>query len=168
MPMVPFDKYFLEVAEEETRTILVLNSRGALPDGQYGFREFYCDEPGCDCRRVVFQVFEPERDEIVATIGWGWEDESFYARASGSDGEEMKGPFLEPFAQQSEYAQQVLELCESELLSDSKYVERLERHYRMVKDAVKREPQRAIEPKAKRNEPCPCGSGKKFKKCCGA
>jgi preprotein translocase subunit SecA len=24
------------------------------------------------------------------------------------------------------------------------------------------------EPKVGRNEPCPCGSGKKFKKCCGA
>ena len=23
-------------------------------------------------------------------------------------------------------------------------------------------------PKVGRNEPCPCGSGKKFKKCCGA
>ncbi|XBO30381.1 SEC-C metal-binding domain-containing protein [Paraburkholderia fungorum] len=24
------------------------------------------------------------------------------------------------------------------------------------------------EPKVGRNDPCPCGSGKKFKKCCGA
>lgn len=24
------------------------------------------------------------------------------------------------------------------------------------------------EPKIHRNEPCPCGSGKKYKKCCGA
>ncbi len=23
------------------------------------------------------------------------------------------------------------------------------------------------EPKIQRNEPCPCGSGKKYKKCCG-
>jgi uncharacterized protein len=26
----------------------------------------------------------------------------------------------------------------------------------------------AMQPKVGRNEPCPCGSGKKFKKCCGA
>ncbi|MDT7520794.1 SEC-C metal-binding domain-containing protein [Rhodoferax sp. TBRC 17660] len=25
-----------------------------------------------------------------------------------------------------------------------------------------------MQPKVGRNEPCPCGSGKKFKKCCGA
>jgi uncharacterized protein YecA (UPF0149 family) len=28
------------------------------------------------------------------------------------------------------------------------------------------EPRRNIEPKQKRNDPCPCGSGKKYKKCC--
>jgi SEC-C motif-containing protein len=27
---------------------------------------------------------------------------------------------------------------------------------------------RRVEPKPGRNDPCPCGSGKKFKKCCGA
>jgi uncharacterized protein YecA (UPF0149 family) len=29
------------------------------------------------------------------------------------------------------------------------------------------EPVRRAEPKVGRNELCPCGSGKKFKKCCG-
>jgi SEC-C motif-containing protein/uncharacterized protein DUF1186 len=33
-------------------------------------------------------------------------------------------------------------------------------------DAAPVEPYRAS-PKVGRNEPCPCGSGKKFKKCCG-
>jgi uncharacterized protein YecA (UPF0149 family) len=28
-------------------------------------------------------------------------------------------------------------------------------------------PIRRTEPKVGRNDPCPCGSGKKFKKCCG-
>jgi len=27
---------------------------------------------------------------------------------------------------------------------------------------------RITKPKIGRNEPCPCGSGKKYKKCCGA
>ena len=26
---------------------------------------------------------------------------------------------------------------------------------------------RRVEPKVGRNDPCPCGSGKKFKQCCG-
>jgi preprotein translocase subunit SecA len=33
-------------------------------------------------------------------------------------------------------------------------------------DSVKREPIRK-EKKAGRNDPCPCGSGKKYKNCCG-
>jgi preprotein translocase subunit SecA len=31
---------------------------------------------------------------------------------------------------------------------------------------VEKEPQKRIAPKVGRNDPCPCGSGKKFKKCC--
>ncbi len=34
--------------------------------------------------------------------------------------------------------------------------------------AKKQEAYRRPEPKVGRNEPCPCGSGKKYKKCCGA
>jgi uncharacterized protein YecA (UPF0149 family) len=29
------------------------------------------------------------------------------------------------------------------------------------------EPVRRAQPKVGRNDPCPCGSGKKYKKCCG-
>ncbi len=34
--------------------------------------------------------------------------------------------------------------------------------------ALRNEPFPRATPKAGRNEPCPCGSGKKYKKCCGA
>jgi len=35
-------------------------------------------------------------------------------------------------------------------------------------DVQKVETVKRAEPKVGRNEPCPCGSGKKYKKCCGA
>jgi preprotein translocase subunit SecA len=35
-------------------------------------------------------------------------------------------------------------------------------------EAAKKQPKRRVEPKVGRNDPCPCGSGKKHKKCCGA
>jgi preprotein translocase subunit SecA len=35
-------------------------------------------------------------------------------------------------------------------------------------DEAKKEPKRRTEPKVGRNDPCPCGSGKKYKKCCGS
>lgn len=34
-------------------------------------------------------------------------------------------------------------------------------------DPTKKEPITRSEPKVGRNDPCPCGSGKKYKKCCG-
>lgn len=37
----------------------------------------------------------------------------------------------------------------------------------MLADLEVPEPYRRTQPKVGRNEPCPCGSGKKFKKCCG-
>jgi uncharacterized protein len=35
-------------------------------------------------------------------------------------------------------------------------------------EIVDQEPVRRVAPKVGRNDPCPCGSGRKFKKCCGA
>ncbi|MBL8513379.1 MAG: UPF0149 family protein [Betaproteobacteria bacterium] len=40
--------------------------------------------------------------------------------------------------------------------------------YRALDGAADRAPVTRAEPKVGRNDPCPCGSGKKFKKCCGA
>lgn len=41
------------------------------------------------------------------------------------------------------------------------------RWYYVDGDVPKPQTQRNVEPKVGRNDPCPCGSGKKFKKCCG-
>jgi preprotein translocase subunit SecA len=38
--------------------------------------------------------------------------------------------------------------------------------YNMHNDAQPQQPYRRPEPKIGRNEPCPCGSGKKYKQCC--
>jgi hypothetical protein len=181
--MMPFHACFPDVAEAETRTIYAMNV-DTVPRGQYGFIEFYCEELDCDCRRILFQVFEADRGKIVATIGWGWESAEFYDKSGHDDGEESKGPFLEPFGEQSEHAEAILQLCKDQLLTDQEYVERLKKHYWMFKGAVsqgllksfmaerepsraEREPSRSTRPKVSRNSPCHCGSGKKYKKCCG-
>src|SRR5439155_1525431 len=57
MPFVAFDKLCLETAERETRTIILQCARAGLPAGSYQFLEMFCDESGCDCRRVMFSVF---------------------------------------------------------------------------------------------------------------
>jgi hypothetical protein len=47
-PMTPFMKRFPQLAASETRSVTV-TGRDDLPDGEYGFIEFYCNEPQCDC-----------------------------------------------------------------------------------------------------------------------
>ena len=42
------------------------------------------------------------------------------------------------------------------------------RLYYMDGEARRPQAYRRVEPKIGRNDPCPCGSGKKYKKCCGA
>ena len=69
MPMVPFFTRFPEIAERETRSVFLKNHEG-LPDGEYAFLEHYCDEPGCDCERVIVNVVTPKRPtEPLAIIG---------------------------------------------------------------------------------------------------
>ena len=60
MELVPFYIRFPDLAEKETRSIFIFKS-GDLPPGQYGFLELFCDDPKCDCRRVVISVISPQR-----------------------------------------------------------------------------------------------------------
>ena len=55
-------------------------------------------------------------------------------------------------------------------INDDKEVKKwMQKHPEVLQggEAVKIETVRREEPKVGRNEPCPCGSGKKYKKCCG-
>jgi len=45
--------------------------------------------------------------------------------------------------------------------------EEIEAEEKLIKESKKVE-QLAAKSKPGRNDPCPCGSGKKYKKCCGA
>jgi hypothetical protein len=134
MPMVPLLHYFPELAVEEMRTATVQDWEG-LPDGQYGFLELYCNEAGCDCRRVLINVVTPDTGaKIWATINYGWESERFYRRWT-RDSEMASwstGARLDPLGEQTRYAEALLELFRL-VIQDPAYVERLKRHYRLFK-----------------------------------
>jgi len=172
MPMEQFHERCAEVASRERRSIIIRN-HDRLPDGQYGFFESYCNEAGCDCRRVFLTVLSPDHEGILATINYGWESRAFYRRwTSGpqdeEDLDELTGPVLAPMNPQSNLAPALLELFE-EKVKDPEYMERLARHYRMFKEVVNREgeyPELVRGKRTPRNAPCPCGSGKKYKRCC--
>ena len=134
--MVPFNTLFPDLAVNETRTIIV-EGRDDLPDGEYGFVEFYCNEIDCDCRRVIIHVLSPTApSKIWATISFGWEVAEFYNKWTGGD---MKGPFLDPLNVQTAYSSALLQLFRF-VLRDSKYVDRLRKHYELSKQRMQEKP----------------------------
>jgi hypothetical protein len=139
MPMTPFFERFPELGPAETRSVKVTGAPD-LPDGEYGFFELYCNEPGCDCRRVTILVLRPETGwrKVWATISYGWESLEFYRKwIHGPDTRDMQGASLDPLNEQSRYSAALLELFKTVLQSPG-YVDRLKRHYQMFRATVDR------------------------------
>lgn len=108
-----------------------------------------------------------------AVINFGWEDASFYAAWMREDDPDMVaellGPALHLGPAQGRHANAILEMAKQLVLSDKAYVARVKRHYAMFREDVEQSnrlvPDRRST-KIGRNDPCPCGSGRKYKKCC--
>ncbi len=149
MSMAPFHTRFPEIAKHETRSVTV---RGApeLPDGEYGFIEFYCNDPGCDCRRVVINVVcSTTGPKVWASINYGWESLEFYEQWMGNkeSARGAQGATLDPFNQQSPYSRVFLKLFEEVCLADPIYVARLKRHYELYKAKLPKKPLSFARPK---------------------
>jgi hypothetical protein len=192
MGMTSFYAVFPKLAETEVRTVTIPpGSDLGTPAGIYGFGESYCDEPGCDCRRVMISIISKRTRASVAHINMGFD----------ADGE-MAGPFLDPLNPQGPPAAALLRFFTHMINRDADYLARLQRHYVLFKEHVDRRPysgppfakpgevkrvaqldtprpslpsgarMRFPSPtvrrdtKIGRNAPCPCGSGKKYKRCC--
>ena len=84
MPFTPFYNKFPEIAEEETRSITIFNDPKFSNDS-FGLVESYCDEIGCDCRRVFLNVYSEKQNKMLAVITFGWENEKFYSNWLGLD-----------------------------------------------------------------------------------
>jgi hypothetical protein len=149
MPYAPFHERFPEIAEKETRMVTTIN-HPELPQDEYGLIELYCDEPGCDCRRVMFNVHSLQQREPLAVIAYGWESKEFYAKWFGDDDpeiiNELKGPALNAWSRQSNLAPALLRTV-TQVLQDRQYVNRLKRHYAMFRREIDRE---AAEPRKAR------------------
>jgi len=138
--MIPFMERFPELGARETRSVTV-PQRQDLPEGEYGFVELYCNQPGCDCRRVMIDVLRPETgwSKVWATISYGWESLDFYRpwAVGDSDPIQIKGPYLDPLNPQTKYSSALLNLFRF-LIQSPEYVLRLQRHYRMFRESVDR------------------------------
>jgi hypothetical protein len=193
MPFVAFAEYFPDLARKETRAVMKYED-GALVESLL-FVESFCNERSCDCRRVFINVYSdrPHARNPLSTISWGWEPDAFYRKwarfpLSKADLDELRGPGLVRLAKQHEDAEEMLEQFRT-LIADEAYASRIVRHYEMFRakvdgggdpdepesDDIEPDANAApapntpvrVEPKPGRNDACPCGSGKKYKKCHG-
>ena len=100
----------------------------------------FCDEPGCDCRRVMFYVVSRGRSGPIAVVAYGWESVDFYARWLKSDDPrvlaELMGPVLNMGSHQSNLAPAILGFVRDRLLQDAAYVQRVKRHYEMFRKKI--------------------------------
>ena len=135
--MLPFWIRFPELAPQETRVLFLPTPQGGLPAGRFGLLELYCDDPACDCRRVISQVrSETEPHTILATINYGWESVAFYTKWMHGDrqaGREIAQASLDPINPQSPLAPGFLRLFQTVVLKDRAYIQRLARHYALFK-----------------------------------
>lgn len=135
--MVPFYTRCPDLAWRETRVLMLPAPQNGLPADTYGFIEWYCSEPSCDCRRVLLQVSTESRpDTIFARINFGWENVEFYTRWMHGDAaaaHEIAGASLDPINPQSPLAPALLKLFRQLLMTDEAYVARLRRHYELFK-----------------------------------
>jgi hypothetical protein len=123
-----------------TRSVTVPDKED-LPSGNYGFVELYCNDPNCDCRRVVIVVLRPHTGwKFWAVINYGWESVVFYqkwAKAPASDHSGWQGLELDPLSEQGPYALVLLNLFMWAL--ESPDVQRLKKHYHLFGTAVDEE-----------------------------
>jgi hypothetical protein len=142
MPYASLFGEFPDIAERETRTITLTKARHSLPVDSYAFVELYCNERGCDCRRVFFNVYSPSSNEALAVIAYGWESRDYYIKWMGDDDsltiDSLMGPTLNMASHQTALAMPLLSLFREVLLSDSRYMERIKRHYDMFREKVER------------------------------
>ena len=120
--------------------------------------DLYCVTPGCDCREVVLD-FAPLVPRGAPSPG------AIRVARSGA-------PTFEP--EHERHRERLEELWAAFRKRHPRYVERFARRSAVMQEIAPLlvgAPRGGVErrhARVGRNEPCPCGSGKKYKKCCGA
>ena len=130
-----------------------------LAGKKYRIHDQYCLRPQCLCSDTnlsVIDLDEPEgRGKEVSCISVDYKNKVWKMVADGSLS-------LEPDVMRTALENEIPDLYETL----HKRHDRLRSIYTLSKKKHSGAGQPLILPKIGRNDPCPCGSGKKFKKCC--
>ena len=135
---------------------LLLEYRGAL----FWANDLYCINPGCPCQTVLIafrQVHGKSSLEEMGTVAihvGKWQVEGIDPKM----GDQEKLRSLWELLRKRPGLRLTLRERRRNLMAIGKEIVRMDRGKEMEKPLPKQ--------KAGRNDPCPCGSGKKYKKCC--
>ena len=150
---------------EESLLISIIGKDHILPEGKYMYIEYYCLEPQCDCNSGAFQMVEldpqgKETQNTIALIDYTW-----------TEPVSTHNPSLGPQFIGSGFAEAGLEEFKKLLSTYSNMIDKLKNGYIKTREESTHPESREVTPvqkttKVGRNDPCPCGSGKKYKKCC--
>lgn len=131
-----------------------------MNDIKYNIYDQYCMNPSCNCDDVILIFTETKNN-----------DSEFAIRLS------LKKKRYEILDIYGISRRQADEVVKDSLENSDEAMELLKKRYKEMKETGKSVLQRDSEKnsniiklpeeKPKRNDPCPCGSGKKYKKCCG-
>jgi hypothetical protein len=142
-------------------------------DAAWAADELYCVQPDCKCKEIVLSFLKlKDADGRVAkelrdapAVWYECGTQATRPLAAGPPGTPPTAQLLDALKQAHPGLDRRLKLHQDMMRS------LYSRHYHARRARESDPAQRQAvtrEPKVGRNEPCPCGSGKKYKRCCGS
>ncbi len=139
-----------------------------LDQQEHLIRDYYCLNPGCNCTEITIALFSLEQSEIepVCSCRVNYSKNRFMK--IGREGcfttiEKLRGAVLKQYPDFYAKLQQ-RHTRMREIYKNSR--EQSQAQAGGLPALHNSQPMRRGEGRVGRNEPCPCGSGKKYKKCC--
>src|SRR3990167_10106345 len=144
-----------------------------LPQGPYAFLESYCCNPECECKKVRIEIVKQSSMDLnyfetseqpTAVLEYEWDSPL-----------SEHNPKVPEDAYQSKWTMAARQAFIDYVEVNSHYNEELATRFLLMKinpdselsyDKNRYKPFERKTPKLQRNDPCVCGSGKKYKKCC--
>ena len=137
MSVIGYFEAFPQKSRTELREATFPEGIGEIPAGVFVFMEYYCIDLSCHCERVMIKVLHvksrmDESPREVSTFGYTWNDcADEIWRETNAD---LPNPLLDPFHHQESYALELLEFWSEMVANDTVYAERLQKHYRELRE----------------------------------
>jgi uncharacterized protein YecA (UPF0149 family) len=143
-----------------------MNFKVTIDEVDYRLMDCYCLMPSCDCKKINLQIISEEKEEPLFNVIFNVKNKTFSIDTT------------QKILIKNDKAQAILaeirkEFTEAKIEGIS-FTDRYTRMRAVFKDFLVRKgipqnyhPETRLVATIGRNDDCPCGSGKKYKKCCG-